>query len=845
MTTARILPVAAALAILSSYPASAQTARLAADGRALMPVVVAEGASERVQAAASDLAEYLGRIAGAQFDLTVADGASGIVVGTAADFPARAEGAEFAPDHPLKREEYILRSEPERLLLIGATEIAVEHAVWDLLARLGYRQYFPGERWEIVPSTPDLQIDVDAREAPDYHARRIWYGHGTWDYNAEPYQRWCLRNRARSGMALSTGHAYGRIIRAKAGQFAEHPEYYALVDGERRLAGQVDGRGNIKFCISNPGLRQVVVDYALEHFEQNPDADSVSMDPSDGANWCECDDCAAMGSVSDRAVTLANEVAEAVNERFDEKFVGMYAYNVHSPPPSVQVHPNVVISVATSFIRGGYTLDELIEGWQAQGATIGIREYLGVNVWDRDLPGRARGSDLEYVTTSIPDFHAKGARFYSSESSDNWGANGLGYFIAARLLWDVEEADRREEFVARFLNDCFGPAAETMGEFHALIEGSTDPLLSRDLLGRMYARLAEAREAAAGDEAVLERINDLVLYTRYVELFFDYSIASGDARQQAFEDLIRHAYRMRETMMVHTKALYRDLVNRDKAVSIPEGAEWNVAEEENPWKDSTPFSDAELAALIADGIEANPIVDITAVRFSEELVPATPLGLEAPVEGSLDDPVRGRQVRYLWIDEAPAEIPLQVTGGLIPHYRDRGNVQFELYADAEATLEPVDTDGSVPPDGEERSITLETDYAGLHRLEWTDGSDRTKVVLPAGLPVTLRSDLEQPMKLGGRWTLVFYVPKGTETVGGYATSAGGEMIDADGEVAFSFGEMDGAGYFTAPVPEGQDGRLWAMRNCSGQRMLMTVPPYFAASAETLLLPREVVEADAE
>ncbi len=843
MTTARILLMASALVLISAHVAFAQNARLASDGHALMPVVIAEGADEEVQAAASELAEYLGRIAGAEFDVTVGDGTSGIVLGTAADFPALAEGADFAPDHPLRREEYILRSEADRLLLLGATAMAAEHAAWDLLHRLGYRQYFPGERWEVLPSARDLQIAVDTREAPDYHARRIWYGWGLWDYNQVPYQRWCLRNRARSGMTLSTGHAYGRIIRAKADAFAEHPEYYALVEGERRLAGQVDGRGNIKFCISNPGLRKLVVDYAIEHFEANPDADSVSMDPSDGANWCECDDCVAMGSISDRAVTLANQVAEAINERFDEKFVGMYAYNQHSPPPSIEVHPNVIISVATSFIRGGYTLDELIEGWQRQGATIGIREYLSVNTWDRSLPGRSRGSDLDYVNSSIPDFHAKGARFYSSESSDNWGPNGLGYFIAARLLWDIDEAGGRDAIVARFLDDCFGPAADEMREFYALIDGSGDPLLCRDLIGRMYRHIAEALDAATGEPAVLARLDDLALYTRYVELYFNYSIADGDARQRAFEAMIRHAYRMRETMMVHSKAIYRDLVNRDRAVSIPEGAEWNVAEDENPWKDSTPFSDEELSGMIAEGIEANPTVEIAAVRFSEELVPAAPLGLEAPVEGDLSVPVRRRQVRHLWIDEAPARLALQVTGGLIPHYRDRGNVQFELFADAEATLDPVDTDGSVPPDGEEREVVLETPWAGLHRLEWTDGGDRTQVVFPEGVPVTVRSDLEQPARLEGRWTLVFYVPEGTETVGGYATSATGEMIDADGEVAFSFGEMDGAGYFAVPVAEGRDGRLWAMRNCSGQRMLMTVPPYLAASGETLLLPREVVEAD--
>lgn len=831
------------LLMIATGVAHAEAVRLAAGGQALMPVVIAPDASERVQAAAADLAEYLGRIAGAQFEITTGDDEAGIVLGTAAQFPALAAEADFASDDPLRREEYILRAEGSRLALIGATEIAVEHAVWDLLYRLGYRQYFPGERWEIVPSTPELSIDVDERAAPAYHARRIWYGYGTWDYNAEPSARWCLRNRARSGMELSTGHAYDNIIRANAAEFTAHPEYYALVNGERRLAGVVDGSGNIKFCISNPGLRELVVQHALRFFEQNPDADSISMDPSDGANWCECEPCAQMGSISDRALTLANEVAEAITQRYGDKYVGMYAYNMHSPPPSIRVHPHVIISVATSFIRGGYTLDQLIEGWRAQGATLGIREYLGVNVWDRDLPGRGRGSDLNYVTTTIPRFHEQGARFYSAESSDNWGPNGLGYFIAARTLWDLDEAGRREELVARFLSDCFGSAAEPMRTYYELIDGANKPLLCPDLLGRMYGALALAREAAADDEAVLGRINDLVLYTRYVELFQAYSNAEGEVRQKAFEALIRHAYRMRESMMVHTKALYRDLVNRDRTVSIPAGAEWNVPEETNPWKDSTPFGDAELAAFISEGIANNPVVDITAVSFSEALVPAAPLGLDGPVSGALSERARGANTRYLWVEQAPAEIELRVTGGLIEHYRDRGNVRFALYADAEATLEPVATDAGVPPDGVERVVVLRTPYAGLHRIEWDDGGDQTAITWPEGMPVTVRSDLEQPGRLYGRWTMVFYVPKGTTEVGGYATETSGMMVDADGEVALDFGAMAGPGYFRAPVPAGQDGRLWGLRDCSGDRMLMTVPPYLAPTAETLLLPREVVEAD--
>lgn len=84
------------LLMIATGAAHAEAVRLAAGGQALMPVVIAPDASERVQAAAADLAEYLGRIAGAQFEITTGDDEARIVLGTAAQFPALAAEADFS-----------------------------------------------------------------------------------------------------------------------------------------------------------------------------------------------------------------------------------------------------------------------------------------------------------------------------------------------------------------------------------------------------------------------------------------------------------------------------------------------------------------------------------------------------------------------------------------------------------------------------------------------------------------------------------------------------------------------------------------------------------------------------
>lgn len=817
------------------YAMALTRVELAGAGKASVPIISAKEATIRVCNAAAELATYLNRISGAEFAARTGDGRNGIAVGLPSDFPSLNLVKVLEVRKIGDREAYILRSHENGLYVIGATEPAVEHAVWDLLHRLGYRQYFPGRTWEIIPRKESIEIAIDVTERPDYLNRRIWYGFGTWDYNAGPYAKWCQRNRTASGFVLNISHAYESIIRQNKSSFDNNPEFLGLLDGERKSS---------KLCIGNPDLRKLVVDHAIKYFEDGPDRDSISMDPSDGGNWCQCDKCAALGSISDRALTLANQVARAIEGKFENKYVGMYAYNYHSPPPSIRVHPNVIISIATAFIKGGYTLDELIAGWSKQGATIGMREYYAVFPWDHDLPGQARGSDLDYLQRTIPEFHSKGARFLSAESSDNWGANGLGYYVASRILWDLDEAENVDLIVDDFLTRAFGPAKHPMARFYDLINGSNKPLLTDDLIGRMYRQLQNARQLAATPE-IRERIDQLILYTHYVELYHKYSSSTGQDRQSAFENLVRHGYRMRKTMMVHTKALYRDLVTRDRNVSIPDEAGVSIPEEKNPWKSSKPYAESELTDYLRRGIAGHSLRDFEPVSFSKDLVPAGKLHLPKVPGDSNSVTGRGIQTFYTWVEKAPATIELKITGGLIVHYRNRGNVRVDLWKvskDSATSQNQVSlSHGESPPDGIQRLIKLHTQHTGLHKITVSDGDDMTKVGFKPTTPITIISSLLEPASFSGSWNLYFYVPKKTKIVGLFADGTG-KLLDPAGSAAFTF-KAKKPDYYGIKVPEGQDGKLWKFHQCTGKKRLMTVPPCLASNEEELLLPKEVVEAD--
>ena len=129
-----------------------------------------------------------------------------------------------------------------------------------------------------------------------------------------------------------------------------------------------------------------------------------------------------MGGISNRVLTLANEVAEAINQQgFAEIHVGMYTYSHHCAPPTIDVHPQVIVSATTGFLTDGYTFEQVVEGWQARGATMGVYQYFGVVAFDHSLPRKAAAANPHSVAASILSHSQRNVRFFDAESADAWG----------------------------------------------------------------------------------------------------------------------------------------------------------------------------------------------------------------------------------------------------------------------------------------------------------------------------------------------------------------------------------------------------------------------------------------
>ena len=612
---------------------SAEECRISRGGTASVSIVVGREPSVTSRHMAEVLQGMLKKITGAPFAIENGDGQTGIAVGMASEFPELADDPElrlkerFAPTDLATRQSYVLRSHAAGVQIIGASEIAVLYGGWDFLHRLGYRRFFPHEAWEVIPERRDLSIAVEAFEKPDYIARRIagsvtadWNERNrtsigySWKVPMKSYIPECWQKPL-----VQNHHNWGAIIGHSREEFEAHPEYLGLVTvkiesdsdvlpppelGKKQLDALIKGdslpwlektteeeleqaedkdgdeeevktelrRASSKLCVSNPGVRRAAARYALHYFTQSPETPSVSFEPTDGSGWCECKECAKVGPPSERVALLANHVAQSLEREFPDKYLGILAYHLHADPPVRRLHPRVAVSLATA-LSGRTPLAERLAGWAKVCENLGVYEYLSVMEWHLGLPAKSLVSNLPALTRKIPDYHGKNVRFFTGQATGGaWGGHGLGYYVLGRLLWDIGEAEQVQAIVDDFLERAFGTAAEPMREYYRVIDGSQakpgSGAFFLDRAARMYAALRAAKKAT-DDPAVQKRLNQLVLYTRYVELFgHEAEARRTDKHFPELVRLVRFVYRIRNERIVGAYGMVRAYVNSAKKVLV-------------------------------------------------------------------------------------------------------------------------------------------------------------------------------------------------------------------------------------------------------------------------------------
>ncbi len=550
------------------------------EGVAQMPIVVFENAPPFTRQAADELAEYIGKISGAEPE---------VIEGLPEPLPESAIWVGYQPvlnelfpdvDFEFKHPEEILISANEKHVVIAGRdrwdpdhmtmedrrgreivgvqqEYGTVNAVYTFLQDyLGLRWLWPGELGTDIIQQPRIALEpFTERYHPQIRGRQFVFMIYTLEKQMGGNE-WARHQRLQlDSLFTQPGHPFSDWW----DRFHEtHPEYFALqADGSRGYPG---GRTS-KICKSSPAVWDQWMRDVEEQMENYPNRLTFGANANDGwtYGYCTCDSCRAWDppggsptyqytrkgkvrefvSMSDRQITFANTVARNLRERFrdrDDLFVSAMAYGASRPPPVVaKPDDNVIVSGVWSFHNQPNEEDRQ---WFVEWSKIAPHLVWRPNLtsaagWKAGFPNVSPQrviEDLQFVS----EYNVIGVSMDYIFGS--WAAQGPHYYMLAQMVWNPK-ADG-EAILADYYKRAFGPASNTMADYWKLIEVAATQIGFEDKPERevwnkqffddAYALLDKAKkEAASGDEKYGKRIDfvrvglDYLRLMREMEPFID------------------------------------------------------------------------------------------------------------------------------------------------------------------------------------------------------------------------------------------------------------------------------------------------------------------------------------
>lgn len=523
---------------------------LAKGGKPRCIIVQQADATAPEQHAVAELALHLGLVTGAKFEVVtnaVEVPKNAVIVGQG----SLAEKLFPEIDFPtLGAEELVMRTKGDRLLLAGGRPRGTIYAVNRFLQdQCGVRWWTP---WATnIPQRAKLRIPaLNVRQQPAFEYRApFWYQgfdplwkvrNGANDENRRIPSEWggCIGYK---GFA----HTFYLLVPPEK-YFATHPEWYSLIKGKRTHV-------NAQLCLSNPELRDFVVERVKAWLREAPDAAIISVTQNDWAGQCKCPDCRAIddaeGSPSGSMLAFVNYVAEKIEPEFPRVAVDTFAYQyTRAPPRTIKPRSNVIVRLCSIECDFREPLDHPtnakfladLEGW----AKICQRLY----IWDYTTDFRNYVLPHPNWFTLGPNvrlFQQYGVRgVFEQGAYQGWGGEmgELRVWLLAQLLWNPQQNDRA--LIREFLEGYYGKAAaKPIGRYLDLMHKSSKgfylgcytrnnaPHREFTVLSQAERLWQEAGQAAAKNPALLTRVRLGHLPVRFAFLR-DWESLRQSCRQQ-------------------------------------------------------------------------------------------------------------------------------------------------------------------------------------------------------------------------------------------------------------------------------------------------------------------------
>jgi len=458
---------------------------LADQGKALMPIAVAEGACDGQKNAALDLAHFLKRITGADFEIV--EGFDG-------------PGIRLMIDEKLEEEEFVIKTCDccGGLKIAGGTLRGLFYGVYGFLEDvLGVRFYTHDVTK--LPKLETLELEnVDIDDKPALEFRQLdnpmnnfgdWRAHNRLngpDHNHVSTKRDSL-NEFGGLKAYANNwfcHTFNSLLNPED-YFDEHPEYFSMVKGERI-------KEYTQLCMTNPDVIAISIEKVKQVLRDHPEGTIISVSQNDWYNPCECPECAKIdeenGSHAGTLVYFLNTIAEAIEEEFPHVVVDTLAYqHTRTPPKVIKPRHNVCIRLCSIECCFGHPLEtcDRVTGW------FGKNEKTSKASFQEDLIGWGKICNRIYIWDYVTNFHHYWMPFpnfqvlgpnmqffvkngvkgvyeegnYQSVSPDLFELRG---WLMAKLMWNPDFDVKKG--IREFCDTIYGEAADEIVAYIELLE---------------------------------------------------------------------------------------------------------------------------------------------------------------------------------------------------------------------------------------------------------------------------------------------------------------------------------------------------------------------------------------
>ncbi len=537
-----------ALGLVAQPAAGEASLTLVENGQAGAQIVIGAQADVTEAWAARELQTAVRQMSGAQLPVGhgLSDSAVNLVLGTPADNPliaARQSAFQGDLDFLKGSDGFAVRTEGRTIYIFAHQPKGVLNGVYSFLEEnapiLWYRGGEAGAAYR--PSKTITASHADYRSRPAF-AVRGWHLVVT-GQDLLGTEEWMARNGCnfkatqagreekelrRLGLrsVIPSGHNLHQFLPNKL-FFESHPEYYAMIDGQRRPLG-----GRTQICFSNMEGAKAFTDQVLAYAAKMPREDEIQfgfgINMQDNWGLCQCPLCSRAIHLPDGTVVkpedeafrstqyylFLNQVARAFYGKYPNKRLVTYGYFFSAVPPKVKPFKNMDIVFCLAVRDDKHPLDSTYnEKWTKR-----LKEWVAIAGPDqvilRDYYANGAGFSrpmAQVVATDFQLYHKLGLRgIYAELFPDNqrlsrgeplsvyWDASAMQFWLITRLMWNPE-ADLNA-LRQRYLERVYGPAAGAMGQYYKLIHDSWYASDQVEYFGAKPEGLAKRYIASGGIE---------------------------------------------------------------------------------------------------------------------------------------------------------------------------------------------------------------------------------------------------------------------------------------------------------------------------------------------------------